>query len=134
MITLHYPLTLLSILISCAAFANTSPSETPAWYDLELGTTYSLALPIEFVEPAPGIAVPTNAQLTFVDQIPLDEIRVQALIFLWKDCPEEVKPRAQNMILLENDQYGVVLDPGCELEIYLENKDLSRASILTFSK
>ncbi len=92
------------------------------WSDLEVGQNYQITTGLSLGSSA---VVSKNEKLILAEHMPLDYIRVQLFRFRLANCSQ---PRAQIQadMILHDDLYGIQWLPGCILEVFLENQDLSR--------
>jgi hypothetical protein len=97
------------------------------WYDLSSGMQLNLTQEINFTQ----VTILPASQLTLEEIIPLSMIKVSLYKLYWHDCAEP--SLEQEMILLAVDntnvEIGLELLQNCNLELYIEDRDLFQASI-----
>ncbi len=92
-----------------------------AWNEMEINENYRFNFPVLITDT---FNIDQGEGVQFLDQIPLDEIRVQLFKFRLLDCQAQRQNQTSDMILIL-DRFGLQLDQGCILEVFLENQDLS---------
>lgn len=108
-----------------------------SWRDLEVQKIYqplkkiSIFLNNDISTLPPRVFnIAKTVPLTLLDQIPLDQINVQLYQFQVPGCSKKDKKCDSEVQMLDAD-YGVKLNTGCVFEVYVENKDLFRESIVS---
>ena len=91
------------------------------WNEMEINENYRFNLPVLITDT---FNIDQGEGVQFLDQIPLDGIRVQLFKFRLLNCQSQRQNQTSDMILIL-DRFGLQLDQGCILEVFLENQDLS---------
>ena len=74
----------------------------------------------------PGLSLPAGTKFTVVDSTSLD-IDVQVIETQVSPCPSSLATKKIDLEMADAD-YGFELNPGCQIEWYVESKDLFRSS------
>ena len=98
-----------------------------SWQQIELNQNLLSNEPITLNQK---VTLPTHSQLKVVELVSLDEIQVLSYKLKMIPCDSTLKNETSEMIILNND-YGFQLEQGCNLNVFVEIKDLSKPSLFS---
>ena len=108
-----------------------------SWNDLEIGETYTLNQEIVLVSNSPSESsfhIPAGTKLSHSDLIPLDMISVMLYLFKLPKCPGNDFETQMEIIPVQGTsplvEIGAQVASNCQLEIYIETKDIYSSSIV----
>ena len=114
----------LCLFLLFSSVARSAPVGTVGWSELEVKRAYGLSDPLVL---SPKLTLPKGTQVMLTEISPLDEIGVQLFQLQLNLCTPETSTVTTDMIL-DQEIYGVQLEPHCVIKIYLETPDLVRKS------
>lgn len=102
------------------------------WNELEINQNYLLGQSFEL--PAlegdvSSVKFSAGEEATLKDIVPLEMINVMLYIFDYKNCPGQNIKTDMEIIPVHNVEIGALLEKGCQLEIYIETRDIFSESL-----
>lgn len=95
------------------------------WQSIELNQKLMLDVPIQLSEQ---LTLKQNAKLIVTDLMPLDQINVMSFKMKITPCSSTLKTQTSDMVIVK-DLYGFQLEKECELNVFLEFRDLQNPSL-----
>lgn len=119
---------ILILLASLFAFS----AHAGIWNDLEIDQNYKLGQSFELpvIEGnLSSVKISEGEEVILKDIVPLDMINVVLFLFDYKNCPGQNVKTDMEIIPVHNVEIGALLEKECQLEIYLETRDIYSESL-----
>ena len=117
---------LLAPLALFIATTSNASSITGSWDDLEPGKPYALK---KSVTLKPNVVIASGVPLKYLERVSLDPVQVFRFDFKMIKCPPSLAQQKTDIVMVDRD-YGMELQPGCLISIYVETKDYYHVSLL----